>query len=151
MTQRNIGKYQTYLVREGSYHYAQFTLSNPEAVVSFLNKQMHMMESPVEQFVVLYLNCKNKVTGTEIVSRGALSGTSAAPRNVFQGAILANAASIICSHQHPSRDPSPSKDDKELTRRLYESGEILGIKLLDHIILGNNNSYFSFKEEGFLG
>ena len=150
MAQRNIGKYQTYLVRESS-HYPQFVVGCPNDVVELLVNHCNMLDSPVEQFVVIYLNTKNKVTGTEVVSKGGISATHAEPRNVFMGAILQNAASIIVSHNHPSGDPKPSREDKNLTKRLNECGEILGIKVLDHIIVGDENNYYSFKEGGYLG
>lgn len=150
MAARNIGKYQIYLVRESS-HYPQFVVTCPQDVTELLINHCNILDSPVEQFIVIYLNNKNKVTGTEVVSKGGIASTHAEPRNVFMGAILQNAVSIIAAHNHPSGDPTPSEEDKRLTRRIREAGEILGIRLLDHIVVGDENNYFSFKEGGYLG
>ena len=81
-----------------------------------------------------------------VVSKGTLTGSAAHPREVFQEAIRQAAASIILMHNHPSGDPSPSPEDRAVTTRLREAGEILGIKVLDHIILGADD-YYSFTDE----
>ena len=72
------------------------------------------------------------------------------PREVFKAAILGNAAAIILFHNHPSGDPDPSREDRELTRRLIDAGRILGIDVLDHVVLGDEGQYFSFKERGLI-
>ena len=89
-----------------------------------------------EHFVVLLLNTKGRLIGVSTVSVGDLSSTLVHPREVYKPAILANAASIIVAHNHPSGDPSPSPEDVQVTRRLAEAGEVLGIDVLDHIVLG---------------
>jgi DNA repair protein RadC len=83
------------------------------------------------------------------VSRGTLDSTLVHPREVFKAALLANAAAIVVSHNHPSGDPSPTIDDLEVTTRLVAAGVILGVPLLDHIVVGAGR-YFSFKESGRL-
>jgi DNA repair protein RadC len=85
-----------------------------------------------------------------IVSVGTLSGAFVHPREVFKAAILGNAAAIILFHNHPSGDPDPSREDRELTLRLIQAGRILGIDVLDHVILGDEGRYYSFKEHGVL-
>ena len=102
-----------------------------------------------EYLKVLLLDTKNKVIEVETVSIGSLSSSIVHPREVFNTAIRKLAASIIVVHNHPSGDAKPSKEDISITKRLKESGEILGIKLLDHIIIGMNR-YFSLKEEGLI-
>lgn len=108
-----------------------------------------------EHFVVLLLNCKNKVIGINTVSTGSLTSSLAHPREVFKAAILGNAAAVILGHNHPSGDPTPSSDDVNLTKRLCECGELLGIKVLDHIVLGESAfgadrlRYVSFVDDGY--
>ncbi|CAM3817959.1 RadC family protein [Marinicrinis lubricantis] len=100
-----------------------------------------------EHFVCLYLNTKGRVIGRETVSIGTLNAAIVHPREVFKGAIRRGAASVIFAHNHPSGVPSPSAEDISLTERLAEGGELLGIEVLDHIIIGGND-YYSFKEQG---
>lgn len=105
--------------------------------------------APKEQFLVVLLNSKNRVIGTEVVSEGSLTGSVVHPREVFQPAILQHAAAIVVSHNHPSGDPHPSREDKEITKMLVEAGKIIGIPVLDHIVIGDG-TYYSFQEEGAL-
>ncbi|WP_240420333.1 RadC family protein [Paenibacillus periandrae] len=99
-----------------------------------------------EHFIVIYLNVKNRVIGRETISIGSLNAAIVHPREVFKAAIRRGAASIICAHNHPSGKPDPSSEDIELTKRLVEAGEIVGIEVLDHIIVGQTT--YSFKENG---
>ena len=101
-----------------------------------------------EEFVVVCLDQKHKVSVINSVSTGSLSETLVHPREVFKAAILANSAAIIIAHNHPSGDTTPSAEDKILTTRLREAGKILGIELLDHIIIGDPGTTFSFVEMG---
>lgn len=100
-----------------------------------------------EQFLVVLLNSKNKVIGTEVVSEGSLTGSVVHPREVFQPAILRHAAAIVVAHNHPSGDPHPSKEDRDVTKMLVDAGKTMGIPVLDHIIIGDG-TYYSFQEEG---
>ncbi len=102
-----------------------------------------------ERFVVLLLNAKHEVLKTQEISRGGLAGTHAGPADVFRQAVREGAAAIIVAHNHPSGDPEPSRTDQELTGRLRESGAILGIELLDHIVFGDGK-YVSLKERHML-
>lgn len=102
-----------------------------------------------EKFVVIILNAKNKVLGIRQISEGSLSSAVVHPREVFQKAIINHAAAIICAHNHPSGDPTPSKEDKDLTSTLAATGKILGIPVLDHVVVGDG-LYFSFKEHSYL-
>ena len=103
----------------------------------------------VEEFVVIALNQANKVIGFYKVSSGGITGTIADPRVIFQFALLSSAAGIIVSHNHPSGNLQPSQADIELTRRIREAGNLLEIKLIDHIIV-TDDSQLSFAEEGLL-
>ena len=98
-----------------------------------------------EHFMVLHLDTKNKIIKDEIISIGTLNASIIHPREVFKSAIKESANSIILVHNHPSGDSEPSVEDKEITEKLMEAGEILNIKVLDHVIIGKDN-YHSFKE-----
>ena len=100
-----------------------------------------------EQFVVCGLDAKHGVIGINVVSIGSLSLSIVHPREVFKALILMNAAAVICAHNHPPGDVTPSQEDLALTTRLRAAGELLGITLLDHLILGDR--YYSFADQGW--
>lgn len=102
-----------------------------------------------EHFLAFYLNSRNQLIRFETVSIGTLSASLVHPREVFAPAITATAAALIVAHNHPSGDCSPSPEDKSATRRLKDSGELLGIPLLDHLIV-SRSGFFSFRENGLL-
>lgn len=106
--------------------------------------------SEVEQFAVLCLTQKNAVISHAVVATGTLTECLVHPREVFRPAILANAASVIIAHNHPSGNPSPSPADKSLTLRLKAAADIIGIRLLDHVIVTGSGEYRSFVDEGLL-
>jgi DNA repair protein RadC len=108
----------------------------------------HIRYENNEHFVVCYLNTKNMVLGVETISIGSLNASIVHPREVFNRAIRRSAASIVCAHNHPSADPTPSPEDIQLTGRLKEAGELIGIDVLDHLILGGETAYVSLKERG---
>lgn len=98
-----------------------------------------------EKFLVILLDTKNKVIGTEIVCEGSLATVSVHPREVFLPAVLKHAAALVVAHNHPSGDPRPSKEDEELTAMLAEAGKALAVPVLDHLIIGDG-TYYSFQE-----
>lgn len=102
-----------------------------------------------EFFVALFLNTKNHITGKEVLSIGTLNASLVHPREVFRAAIRHSSASIICLHNHPSGDPTPSTEDIKITKRLVEAGNLIGIDVLDHIIIGDGR-FISLKEQGHL-
>ena len=102
-----------------------------------------------ERFYAVYLNTRNHILAVELVSMGSVNASIVHPREVFKRAIALSAASILVAHNHPSGDPAPSQEDVELTRRLREAGELLGIPLIDHVIVGERE-YRSLKEDGQL-
>jgi len=108
-----------------------------------------LQDEPAEVFAILCLTTKHRVIAYHEVSRGTLDSTLVHPREVYKAGLLANAAAIVAGHNHPSGDPTPSPDDVALTRRLVEGGEVIGIPVLDHIIIGDGR-YYSFKEAGRL-
>ncbi|WP_332633602.1 JAB domain-containing protein [Halalkalibacter flavus] len=99
-----------------------------------------------EVFFVMCLNTKNRVVAVHRCHVGGLNASLVVPREVFKSAILNNSASIIVSHQHPSQDVKPSREDIEVTKRLAECGKVLGIEVLDHIIVNADARYYSMKE-----
>ena len=102
-----------------------------------------------EHFIIVLLNAKNKVMLVEQISEGSLNSSVVHPREVFSPAVLCHAAAILVGHNHPSGDPTPSREDRSLTDVLVQTGKIMGIPLLDHIVIGDG-TYFSFKEHGYL-
>ncbi len=121
-------------------------ISSPADVDRLLRGRVANLDR--ENFVVVLLNTKNEVIESPLVSVGTLSAALVHPREVFKPAIRASAASVILAHNHPSGKVEPSREDREVTRRLVESAEILGIEVLDHVILGDG--FYSMKEHGKL-
>ena len=103
-----------------------------------------------EVFFILCMNTKNHVVAVHRCHVGGLNASLVVPREVFKSAILNNSASIILSHQHPSQDVTPSREDIEVTRRLVECGRLLGIEVLDHLIVNAKADFYSMKEKGHL-
>lgn len=122
-------------------------LRSPQELVAFLDGDLRYLKKEV--FICIHLNIKNLVLRKEIISVGSLNSCIVHPREVFSNAIKHSVASVILCHNHPSGDPQPSLEDTETTKRLVEAGNILGIKVLDHIIIGNGE-YFSFREKGLI-
>jgi DNA repair protein RadC len=134
------------LVREGQPIYHQ-AISAPAEAVTFFQEQIG--DSIQEHFIAIFLNARNVPIGWREISKGSVSASLVHPREVFLGAIKVVASSMILAHNHPSGDASPSKDDIELTRRLKQAGDILGIDVLDHLII-TADSHVSLKEQGIL-
>ena len=125
---------------------------NPEAVAEVFRevlKNEDKVDQQKEHFWVMGLNTKNRVLYLELVSLGTLTEGLVHPREVFRSAIIKDVCSLIFCHNHPSGEAEPSGHDITVTQRLKKGGEILGIKILDHIILGEND-IFSFNQEGIL-
>lgn len=119
----------------------------PSDIVSLIMTDIFFMEQEI--FMVITLNSKNNVLSKKEIFKGSLNSSLVHPREVFKEALKNSAASIIICHNHPSGDPCPSKEDINVTKRIKECGNIMGIELLDHIIIGDNN-YISLKEKGYL-
>ena len=112
---------------------------------------MEMHLEAEEVLIMVTVDTKHRVTGIFEVSRGSLSSFLVHPREVFKRALLMNAAGIFVAHNHPSGDVAPSRDDIAVTERLQQAGEILGVSLLDHLVIGDTpERYYSFKEAGLL-
>lgn len=111
-------------------------------VADFLKKEIGQLTQ--ERFVALFLNVKNEVIAYSVIGIGTIDQAIAHPRDLFQRALLTNSASILIAHNHPSGNPSPSENDKNLTKRIKNGCELFGLTLLDHIIVGNSD-YYSFR------
>lgn len=104
-----------------------------------------------EYFIAFLLDGKNRITAMHQVSQGSLNQSIVHPRETFKAAILANAAAVILAHNHPTGDLTPSSEDIAITRRLKEAGELLGVRVLDHVIVDTDNgSSSSFVEKGLM-
>ena len=121
-------------------------ISSPADVDSLLRGRIANLDR--ENFVAVLLNTKNEVIEFPTISVGTLSASLVHPREVFKPAIRASAASVVMAHNHPSGKVQPSREDREVTKRLVNTAEIIGIEVLDHVILGDG--YFSMKEHGKL-
>lgn len=122
-------------------------INTPVDVKNLLMEEMRFLEK--EHFKVILLNIKNHVISVEDISVGSLNSSIVHPREVFKPAIRRSSASMILVHNHPSGDPTPSREDIEITRRLIEAGKILGIEVVDHVIIGNG-IYISLREKGII-
>jgi DNA repair protein RadC len=137
---------KTKLVIEGQNEYRPLRLSCSADVYKAF-KNLH--ESDKERFYAVHLDSKNTVLGVDMVSQGTIEGSPVHPGEVYKPAILNSAVSVIFVHSHPSGDPEPSVSDKELTKQLEMAGEIIGIEVLDHVIIGRDE-YYSFADKGEL-
>ena len=141
--------YTVALVREAAITFSQPQLRSAQDAATLLRQFLGDVDR--EYFVVILLDRRNRLIGLNTVSIGSLTASICHPREVFKAAILANAAAIICGHNHPSGDPQPSQEDRVLTARLVAAGKLLGIEVLDHIIIGDGTqAYLSFANQGLL-
>jgi DNA repair protein RadC len=108
------------------------------------------LDADKEHFLLLTLNNKNRVNGFKVVSTGSLTASLVHPREVWRAALHLCAAAVIFVHNHPSGDPTPSQEDQEITRRLKETGDMLGIRVLDHVVIGDCDRFFSFSDKGLM-
>lgn len=137
---------QLHIKEQDNQYLPPFTrYTSPEQVADTFSFLRHETK---EYFFSIHLDGKNRINCVDEVSVGSLNQSIVHPRELFKTALLSSAAAIILVHNHPSGDPTPSREDIDITRRMKEAGEILGVKLLDHIIVGS--SYLSFVERGLL-
>lgn len=148
-TRKTIDVINVQMVKERHYLYNAERLTAPQQAAEAFTQIIGDVDR--EYFVTLFLDGKNRITGLHVVSQGSLNQSIVHPRETFKAAILANAAAVILAHNHPSGDTAPSREDREITRRLKEAGELLGIKVLDHVIVATDSgNYLSFTESGLL-
>ncbi|WP_240374987.1 RadC family protein [Bacillus piscicola] len=124
----------------------RYVIRSPEDVADYVMDDMRFLTQ--EHFVVLCLNTKNEVIHRQTLFIGSLNSSIVHPRELFKEALRRSAASLICLHNHPSGDPTPSQEDIEVTKRLIECGRLLGVDILDHVIIGDQK-FLSLKEQGY--
>ena len=134
------------IVKEKSVKYENRRISTP-GDAQYLCRRF-LEDSDREQLIVVSLDTKNQPNTINVASIGSLNSSIVHPREIFKSAILSNANSIIIAHNHPSGNPTPSPQDIQFTKRMEECGEMMGIQLLDHIIVGDSG-YISLREENF--
>lgn len=141
--------YTTRLVREKTFRFAERTqVSSPADVAQALIP--YFADKDREECLAALVDTANSLIGLVQISVGGLAASIVEPRQVFKAAILANAAAVICLHNHPSGNPEPSREDIRITRQLVEAGKLLGIPLHDHVIIAED-TYTSLAERGLLG
>ena len=145
----NIQKYTLRVVKESGGRYdLDKKIATPENAVKVFIKVLELNKRTEEVFSLLTMDTKSNLTGVFEVSIGNLSSSLVTPREVFKRAILQNSKAIILAHNHPSGMPDPSSDDIKITKRLVEAGDLLGINVLDHLIIGSGSNFISLKERG---
>lgn len=119
----------------------------PSDAVQLVMEEMRFLQQ--EHFVCMFLNTKNRVIDKKCIFIGSLNTSVVHPREIFREAIRCSAASVICIHNHPSGDPTPSQEDIEITKRLFNAGEMIGIEMIDHLIIGDQ-TYYSMRENSLI-
>lgn len=135
------------LVKESSLLYKERAIRSPEDGYRLMKQLLGDLDR--EAFIVISLDTKNQPTSINICHIESLNASIVHPREVMKSVILSNGASFMVGHNHPSGNPAPSREDIEVTKRLVETGKILGIDLLDHIIVGDE-TFISLKEKGYI-
>lgn len=125
----------------------KYVIRSPEDGADYIMEEMRNLNQ--EHFIALFLNTKNQIIHRQTIFIGSLNAAIVHPREIYREAVKRSAASIIVAHNHPSGDPEPSQEDIHVTRRLVESGKMIGIDLLDHLIIGDRK-FVSLKEKGYL-
>lgn len=135
------------MVKERSLLYKNRTIRSPEDAYNLFKQFLGELDR--EYFVVICLDVKNQPTAINVCHVGSLNASIVHPREIMKTAILSNAASILVCHNHPSGQPEPSPEDIEVTKRLVNAGDLMGIELLDHLVIGDDK-FVSLKEKGYI-
>ncbi|NRD77323.1 DNA repair protein RadC [Bacillus sp. BRMEA1] len=135
------------LVRESSTLYKGRRVTSPEDAYKLVRE--FLVDSDRERFVVVCLDTKNQPTAINICHVGSVNASIVHPREVMKAATISNSSSILVAHNHPSQDPTPSREDCEVTKRLVDAGKIIGIEVLDHLIVCDEK-FVSLKEKGYI-
>ena len=137
------------VVREApSVLYQQRTIRGAEDAAEFLRP--HLEDRDRETFVCMHLTTKHEVASVMVCSVGTLDASLCHPRDILKGACVSNASAVLCAHNHPSGDPTPSPADITVTHRLKEAARILGIDFLDHVVIGADGRFTSLKAKGLM-
>ena len=137
--------YRVSVVKERTDRYAKVDCSRR---LNEIAKEL-LADAATERFLVFFLDSKNNILGFNEASVGSLNASVVHPRDTFRAAVIKGASAVVFAHKHPSGDPSPSREDRECTNRLIQAGKILGIRVLDHIIIGHDD-YYSFADAGMM-
>jgi DNA repair protein RadC len=140
--------YRVQLVREPGMNPGQPCRSS-EDLYHYARSIYATLDADKEHFTLVVMNNKNRVQGFKVISTGSLTASLVHPREVWRAALYLAGAAVAFVHNHPSGDPAPSPEDIDITKRLKETADMLGIRILDHVILGNDR-YFSFTDKGML-
>lgn len=138
---KTIQTWSVKLVKEKPLAYKQRTIKNEASISELLSFMADMSE---EHFYAVYLNAKLEPVGLSLISKGTVTASLVHPREVFKGALLANAVSMVVAHNHPTGNTTPSREDIEVTKILVKAGELLNITILDHVIIGDDT--FSLRD-----
>ena len=133
--------YKIQMVRERTVSADAKRISRPQDAAPFFAQYFEFADR--EHLAILMLDAKNRVIGVHTVSVGTLDTALICPREVFKAALLGNAAGIIVAHNHPSGDPEPSPEDLAVTRQLLHAGDLLGVRVLDHLVIGDGGAFVS--------
>ena len=143
----NVQKYSLRVVKENGGRYdLDKKITTPDSAIKTFVEVLDLDKRSEEVFAMLTVDTQSQLTGVFEVSVGNLNSSLISPREVFKRAILNNAHSILLAHNHPSGSPEASNDDIKITERLVEAGELLGIEVLDHLIVGSKHNFVSLKE-----
>lgn len=144
-----VKKYSVALVKESAHKYADIPtrLDDPGKIIDYADSILNFDAMTKENFVLVPVDTKLKPLGVFVLTTGTINASLVSTRDVFQAALLCNAASIFVLHNHPSGDPSPSRQDKGITKKLIDAGKLMEIPLVDHVIVGEGK-YYSFKVDG---
>ena len=124
-------------------------ITSSRTVDKFAREKLKLSSAPVEYFYLLPLNAKNQVLGFHMVAKGGLSACAIAMADILRPIVAAGASGFVCIHNHPSGEPSPSPDNIALTERILAGANLLGVRLVDHVIIGDPE-YFSFLDSGLI-
>ena len=144
---QTIARYRVALVREESTPYdTPQSCSDPQSAARFVHQILSSWDREVMGAILL--DIRNRAIGHQLAYIGTLTRAAVEPRGILSAALLANAAGLILFHNHPSGDPSPSAEDLAFTRRMAEAGEIVGVRVLDHIVVGEAPAFVSLRQRG---
>ena len=148
----NVSFVRLEMVKEPAHRYnlESRAIHGPEDADRAAREILKLDRQAQEVFAVFLLDTKNHIIAVHEVTRGSINASIVHPREVFKAAVMANANSIICFHNHPSGNPNPSQEDLAVTERLVKASKILDIPVLDHIIIGDSGEYISLKNLGMI-
>ena len=143
-------KYRLEIVKEESFEGCDYQVERSKDIHQFVTDICKLNKFSSEHFLAIALNVKGRIIGYSTVSIGDICSTVTHPREIFKFLISCNAGSVVFAHNHPSEDCLPSEADIETTKRLVAAGELLGIPVIDHIIVGGNDDYISMKAQNYI-